>query len=368
MASESMNEYRENLFILTSGEHPLLPRLECRGAMRALGLEGEITGTAPQIIELGTEHITEEWNSFTDRIGYAFGVFRLLISPDDITRELTLDRSDYADALSTCGDRLREWTSGRNDIGIDCVRVEGAFKGISTEELRGGLGHIVKSSGGTLNLNSPRWTIMAVLSRKIYIGVQLASTDRKGMRERRNQYRPFSLPITLSPNASRALLNLAMVGSGQSVLDPFCGTGGIAIEAAMMGARVYASDLDPSMVDGTRRNLAHVDVDCQGLSTADIEDVPAIFPRMDAVVTDPPYGRSASTSGEEVEKLYRRTFVAIEKVLRPGGRCAMILPSLKALRYIPGEIQIESVVCARVHRSLVRYYLSLIKGNVRDNE
>ena len=33
-----------------------------------------------------------------------------------------------------------------------------------------------------------------------------------------------------------------------TVIDPFCGTGGIAIEAMLAGLNVLASDLDPKMV------------------------------------------------------------------------------------------------------------------------
>ena len=39
------------------------------------------------------------------------------------------------------------------------------------------------------------------------------------------------------------------------IVDPFCGTGGIAIEASLLGLEVLASDLDSRMVEGTKSNL-----------------------------------------------------------------------------------------------------------------
>lgn len=42
---------------------------------------------------------------------------------------------------------------------------------------------------------------------------------------------------------------------GQTVLDPFCGTGVLLQEAALMGYDIYGSDLEARMVDYTKRNL-----------------------------------------------------------------------------------------------------------------
>lgn len=43
---------------------------------------------------------------------------------------------------------------------------------------------------------------------------------------------------------------------GQTLLDPFCGTGVVLQEAALMGYDVYGSDLEPRMIDYTKANLA----------------------------------------------------------------------------------------------------------------
>jgi tRNA (guanine10-N2)-dimethyltransferase len=42
------------------------------------------------------------------------------------------------------------------------------------------------------------------------------------------------------------------------LLDPFCGTGVILQEAALMGFRVYGTDIEPRMIDYTRENLGWV--------------------------------------------------------------------------------------------------------------
>jgi tRNA (guanine10-N2)-dimethyltransferase len=60
----------------------------------------------------------------------------------------------------------------------------------------------------------------------------------------------------LPPKLAQIMLNLAGAGPGTTVLDPFCGTGVVLMEAALMGCRVEGSDINQRMVDCTRENLS----------------------------------------------------------------------------------------------------------------
>ncbi len=59
----------------------------------------------------------------------------------------------------------------------------------------------------------------------------------------------------LPPKLAQQMLNLAALQPGQTVLDPFCGTGVLLQEAALRGCRVYGTDLSEKMVRYTRDNL-----------------------------------------------------------------------------------------------------------------
>jgi tRNA G10 N-methylase Trm11 len=59
----------------------------------------------------------------------------------------------------------------------------------------------------------------------------------------------------LPPKLAQTMLNLAQVAPGDRVLDPFCGTGVVLQEAALMFAEVYGTDLSERMVRYTRDNL-----------------------------------------------------------------------------------------------------------------
>lgn len=60
----------------------------------------------------------------------------------------------------------------------------------------------------------------------------------------------------LPPKLAQTMLNLAQVTPETRVLDPFCGTGVVLQEAALLGCEVYGSDLQERMVRYTRDNIA----------------------------------------------------------------------------------------------------------------
>ncbi len=81
----------------------------------------------------------------------------------------------------------------------------------------------------------------------------------------RDQARPHTDAFVgmLPPKLARMMVNLASNGrelpSGESslpvVLDPFCGTGVVLQEAALLGYSAYGTDLSEKMVDYTTKNL-----------------------------------------------------------------------------------------------------------------
>ncbi|MFS8118063.1 MAG: TRM11 family SAM-dependent methyltransferase [Microcoleus sp.] len=59
----------------------------------------------------------------------------------------------------------------------------------------------------------------------------------------------------LPPKLAQTMLNLAQAKPGTIVFDPFCGTGVVLQEAALLGAHIYGSDLMQRMVDYSEANL-----------------------------------------------------------------------------------------------------------------
>jgi SAM-dependent methyltransferase len=77
----------------------------------------------------------------------------------------------------------------------------------------------------------------------------------------RDQHRPKrdARVGMLPPKLAQTIVNLATgplePAVDQIVLDPFCGTGVVLQEAALMGYGIYGTDLEPRMIDYTRANL-----------------------------------------------------------------------------------------------------------------
>jgi len=363
------SECSEPIFIVTSGDGPTLSLLELTGAMASTGIHAEIEDISPQVVRVRSSAPEDRWKEVARRTGHVIGIYRELFPSQIFTAEIEQTISAEGEirfehiyeVLSASSGLFVEWLASRTAIGIESLRVQGAFREVSGTTIKKALGKLITANGGKLDLNEPQTVVAVIISRNIYIGEQLALADREGMRKRRNQFRPYSLPITLSPNLSRVLLNMARVNKNHNILDPFCGTGGILLEGAMLGARVYGSDIDPKMIEGTKENFAFFKLGFRRLEVCDIENAYERFPEMDAVITDPPYGRSTSTGGEKMEELYGRMFASILKILKNGGRCAMILPSMAYISNLPKELRLESAVSYRVHRSLVRHFVSLVK-------
>jgi len=184
----------------------------------------------------------------------------------------------------------------------------------------------------------------------VYIEEHVTETDL--LEKRKVGERPFFSPISLHPKYARALINLTGVKRGGTVLDPFCGTGGIVIEAAEMGMKAMASDFDEEMVIGCRENMDFYGLALHDFDVLDIGDIGDRFHDVDAICTDPPYGRSTKTGGEEIAEIYRRAGEALPRSLKPGCRAGVVLPF--AMEF--PTMELEGMYLQRVHGSLSRHY------------
>jgi SAM-dependent methyltransferase len=133
---------------------------------------------------------------------------------------------------------------------------------------------------------------------------------KAAQREAWSSFEPLALFTT--PPAAR-LVEFARVRAGQRVLDVGCGTGVVAVTAALhAGARVTGADLTPELIEVARRNseIAGVDIDWH---VADVERLPFEDHEFEVVLSQ--FGHMFAP----------RPDVAIGemlRVLRPGGTLA----------------------------------------------
>lgn len=207
-----------------------------------------------------------------------------------------------------------------------------------------------------VDLSDPEIEIRVIISGRCFIGIRLAKIERGEFESRKAQFRPYFSPISLHPRLARALVNLSRVKKGQRLLDPFCGTGGVLIEASLIGAKPIGSDIDRRMVKGCEENLSSLNIENAELFCTDISEVAADVEKVDAIATDPPYGRSATTKREDVPSLYERAFEIFSKVLRPRGYLSILLPDRRLIQIGKKYLDLKETYAMRVHRSLTRNF------------
>lgn len=230
-------------------------------------------------------------------------------------------------------------------------RFEGLLQDIDSQKLIRRIGDVL-SKKNSVNLKEPEIVVRMLISDRIHLYLEKKVFNADLLRERKVSERPFFSPISLHPKYARALINLTGVKRGGTVLDPFCGTGGIVIEAATMGMKAVASDFDPEMVAGTRENMEFYKLPLHDFETIDISDIPERFSEIDAVACDPPYGRSTKTGGENINSIYARALEAFPKVLTPEGRAGVVLPHM----FETDQMVLDGVYIQFVHGTLSRHY------------
>lgn len=156
----------------------------------------------------------------------------------------------------------------------------------------------------------------------------------------------------LPPKLARIMVNLAEPARGGQpgvLLDPFCGSGQIPIEALRLGWQVRASDIDPKAIQRTTMNVDWA-VDRYQIAQsalldirqADIASVAESMPpaSVDAIVAEPDLGPALRAndpipSNERLHQVLATvagTFQAGRTVLRPGGRLVLVIPKIAGVR------------------------------------
>jgi tRNA (guanine10-N2)-dimethyltransferase len=225
-------------------------------------------------------------------------------------------------------------------------------------ELTKMIGEVV-SQKVEINLDNPAARFRVIVGEKAHIGKEIVEIDRTQYEKRKNRFLPFNSPISIHPRLARTLINMTAKSDSCGILDPFCGTGTLLIESALMGMDAYGSDLSEKMIEGSRANLKQLGL-AADLKRLDVAEISKFNKRFDCIVTDPPYGRSSSTNKEPIEELYSRALKSFARNLVEEGRVGIIVPDKKALNF-EDDFRVVRNTSFRAHRSLVRNFIVLEK-------
>jgi tRNA (guanine10-N2)-dimethyltransferase len=217
-------------------------------------------------------------------------------------------------------------------------------------------GQILKQTEGTsVNLKNPDKTFIGIITdNKLILGLKLTDITSKTFSERRPRKKPFFHPSAMPSKMARCMVNLAHAKADSVLLDPFCGTGTSLIEATFIGCRAVGIDAQRRMILGTKKNLEFFNIKAEGLLLADSRKIP--IAKVDAIVTDPPYGRSSSTLKSTTKQLVQDVLKASFELLGMGQRICIASPKTLNISRLGEELGFRHVEShfAYVHATLTR--------------
>jgi len=225
---------------------------------------------------------------------------------------------------------------------LDIARVAGEAIILATEEKRGWRPRV--------DLDYPSVVIhVDVIEEEVLLSVELTgelSWHRRG-------YRVYDHPAALKPTLAYAMLILSGAKDGDHIVDPMCGGGTVAIEAAYLfeSSRLTCIDMNPRHVAGARLNakaaLVHPRIK---FITGDARRLGSLIDYADVLVTNPPYGIRLG-SPRQVRRVYKDFLEEATRVIRKS--ITLITPEYKYARRVLEEMGWKIVHERRVaHGSL----------------
>jgi tRNA (guanine10-N2)-dimethyltransferase len=334
------------LFFLLSGENETLPSAELKAILEAESYSYSIKEELDQVVRLEADSNSAkavQLRSAYTRI-CALELFTCKAQDDAIAQ--AAEATNFQSVLSE-----------RESFAVRIKRVKEYAAKSGTMDFERKLGkHILQNTSATkVNLKKPDKTFFGVLTgNKLVFGIKLTEMAPKTFSERRPRKKPFFHPSAMPSKLARCMVNLTRAKAGALVLDPFCGTGSVMIEAAFVGCRVLGFDVQRRMAEGTRRNLKHFGVESEGLVIADSRKLP--LTRLDHIVTDPPYGKSATTLKSTTKQLVEGVLSSAHPLLGLGQLICIASPKTLNIARVGAELGYKHVEShfAYVHRTLTR--------------
>ncbi|UCD13164.1 MAG: methyltransferase domain-containing protein [Thermoplasmatales archaeon] len=329
-----------NLLFELSKEHNALPRDEAISCLKAEEVFYNKVASNEDVLVIKSDAAHDKIKRIAERLSFTFFIDELLFSCSTSLKEINKcaeDNAIYSKGSIAINYKNRSTYTDSQPIVKTLAEVYTKDKPV--------------------DFNNPDLEMRVLITdTNVYVGLKIAEVQRNKFEKRKVQYRPFFSPISLHPKLARALVNLSCIKRNETLLDPFCGTGGILLEAGLIGARVIGSDIEEKMIEGSKKTLDFYNLKNYKLICSDIGKINNYVNSVDAVVTDLPYGKSTTTKGENIKSLHTRAFQNISQVLKKNGLAIIGLLGKDMLTIGEKYFSLLNNYEHKVHRSLTRYF------------
>lgn len=343
------------LLFIQSQEHPELPQAELKAVCECEEIDGRINEVTEGLViieDIDECNIDEYYKTFVKRLGYTHEVHEIIGIFDLMDMEEKISDIDWKSLINeNFAVRVKRYESDEDTTAIE--RKVGSLI----------LGTLSDEDNIKVKLNKPNTLIRFVIHKgKVYLAIKKHTLNKKHFEEIKPHKRPFFYPGSMSPKLARCMVNLSRVKENELVLDPFCGTGGILIEAGIIGCKVIGSDINWKMKNGTAINLEHCGIEDYRTFKIDVREL-KMYEKVSGVVTDPPYGISTSTGDIEGDNIFKEFLSSIYDNMKDDAYLCMASPHYVDLQSIVSEIGFKIIeqYHIKMHRSLTRVITVLKK-------
>lgn len=163
-----------------------------------------------------------------------------------------------------------------------------------------------KLEGNILTINTT--LPLSILSRLAYTKKINEKELKHLFSKRRPHLRPGYHPSSLQPKLARAFVNLTGIRKG-TLVDCFCGTAGILLEAGLIGINTIGYDIEQDMLDKAEANFKHYKIKNYKLF---LKDATTIKRKYNYIVADLPYGHATKNIDKD---LYLNFLKNLKKIL-----------------------------------------------------
>ncbi len=333
------------LLCIQSQEHPELPIAELNAVMECEDISADIEVITEGLIVLrniSQENLNSYYEILTRRLGYTHEIHELIKRSDADNFEEDVSSIDWSEYID-------------ETFAVRVKRFHAEIDTVATERRAGSL--ILENCDDIkVNLTKPKSLVRIVAFQdNFFIAIERIKLNKKHFEESKPHKRPFFYPGSMNPKLARCMVNLSRVKEGELLLDPFCGTGGILIEAGLIGCKVVGSDIYWKMKNGTSINLDYYGITDYRTFNLDVREL-KMYEKVASVVTDPPYGISTSTGDIDGEDIFKEFFHAIYDNMKDDAYLCMASPHYVDLKPMVDEVGFEIVeqYGIKMHRSLTR--------------
>ncbi len=329
------------------------------------------------IVEIGN---IKSIKKLSKRLAYTKSIFTLLFesSYKDFLKNMenfdwnSIYKDDFCIRVSTINkipiinNTIKNKTLKNNKIIINDEKIKKLY---SEKELAGYVWRKVKKP--KVNLENPKTPIEIFFTQNKVLCCLLLKRLKHDFEKRKSHLRPRPSPISLHPKLARAMVNLAGAEENEIILDPFCGSGGILIEAGLMGFKTVGYDISKKMIWKSMVNLKHYKIKNCKLAVKNFFEVNKKY---EYTVSDLPYGlntnimkniRVTKYNRKEIQNylatFYNKTIKKLEKILTK--RAVIIFPNYFNYKKIinNSKLKLKNEFESYVHSNLTRKIVVLEK-------